>query len=994
MSADAPVVVAQSVDETASVQTLQQQLRLALNAIEVLVGQSGRMESGISKLVRMQGQLETRFDELRAEISETQKRPSSAATHLMGAGRLRKKTSNCGSLPDPDRDNYLHSALNGTSSQAQSPPVFRRKHFGSERSHSRAGSRRAVSSRADLSDEETHVPTLPANANAEEPTTTTASEPVTLPAPLRSSMRSHLKPSLRAAESKGSTPRFRRLEDAEAGTVEGKPCSIGFVGLPDDNEDENERERLLKARRPSVPEVRSAQVLDFLAKNQEVVKTLMQLKEQHRHKEQRTQHYLDWIQANKHKCWFHLIIPHYHPYRQVWDLVLFGLVLVSVYLVPMQIAFDFTSTFWVVLGWCFDAAFSLDVVLNFFTTYDHDGVTVFQFKRIAINYLRSWFVIDVVSVIPIDQLVSGGNSSVGRLNKLIRLVRMFKLLRVFRLYRLTKAGAISRFLDRASPSTLRLAMVVVITFTVLHILACFYWMIVEIEWVFLDTPAERVEVLLSPWFPPRYVVEEAGMLSDGTDMSEVLALLPPEYAYDVNSTAASGFGAAYVWSFFWATSAASGYQDFLPATALQTSFTLFVVIFGFLGSAVILGSVTTALSEMNAISAKHKQKMEEIQQYLRVKEVPKRVRRAIAEFYSFAGAGDSANEDLEDLPANLRLQLDIVLNRSLFLKVPAFRECTPGQICELVPRIVRQYALRSQFIVEQGGEALGLYMIARGTVEVLSDHEHVGMLGRNEFFGEQSIISDTPEENTFKAAEITELMVLFRDDLNEVMELFPELRDTLRKHAIMRDKRRQEASRVLSLWKMKRTVPEVAPEERNAAAPEFLDKWRALVQGGKNTSDSSSITKFKIRSRRASIGPREAPKANIAPFVGGIDGGGDSNGRRTSGRRGRDGFGLPLLVASTHAPPKVMPRSAPAESTGGDKHPADEQDISIPVAMLRWRRRAAEQVKPPKETSSAQPDAAVKVDERAPNGRASAPATEQVVAFRQDSVRVVDVSIS
>eukprot|EP00965_Chrysotila_dentata_P096020 3172310-Pleurochrysis_carterae.AAC.2 len=187
---------------------------------------------------------------------------------------------------------------------------------------------------------------------------------------------------------------------------------------------------------------------------------------------------------------------------------------------------------------------------------------------------------------------------------------------------------------------------------------------------------------------------------------------------------------------------------------------------------------------------------------------------------------------------------------------------------------------------------------------------------------------------------------------------------------------------------------QVAPEERNAAAPEFLDKWRALVQGGKNTSDSSSITKFKIRSRRASIGPREAPKANIAPFVGGIDGGGDSNGRRTSGRRGSDGFGLPLLVASTHAPPKVMPRSAPAESTGGDKHPADEQDISIPVAMLRWRRRAAEQVKPPKETSSAQPDAAVKVDERAPNGRASAPATEQVVAFRQDSVRVVDVSIS
>eukprot|EP00965_Chrysotila_dentata_P136921 4528947-Pleurochrysis_carterae.AAC.1 len=48
----------------------------------------------------------------------------------------------------------------------------------------------------------------------------------------------------------------------------------------------------------------------------------------------------------------------------------------------------------------------------------------------------------------------------------------------------------------------------------------------------------------------------------------------------------------------------------------------------------------------------------------------------------------------------------------------------------------------------------------------------------------------------------------------QVMELFPELRDTLRKHAIMRDKRRQEASRVLSLWKFKKTLPEVRAQHK------------------------------------------------------------------------------------------------------------------------------------------------------------------------------------
>eukprot|EP00965_Chrysotila_dentata_P154086 5092669-Pleurochrysis_carterae.AAC.4 len=60
------------------------------------------------------------------------------------------------------------------------------------------------------------------------------------------------------------------------------------------------------------------------------------------------------------------------------------------------------------------------------------------------------------------------------------------------------------------------------------------------------SPRFLLQVLLSAWFPPRYVIEETGMLTEETDMLEVLALLPPEYAYDVNFTVASGFGAAYV----------------------------------------------------------------------------------------------------------------------------------------------------------------------------------------------------------------------------------------------------------------------------------------------------------------------------------------------------------------------------------------------------------------------------------------------------------------
>ena len=64
------------------------------------------------------------------------------------------------------------------------------------------------------------------------------------------------------------------------------------------------------------------------------------------------------------------------------------------------------------------------------------------------------------------------------------------------------------------------------------------------------------------------------------------------------------------------------------------------------------------------------------------------------DFFSFSGF--QSDDMLNELPTNLRLQIDLVLNRSLFLKVPAFRQCTPAQICELVPRIVREFALKDQ----------------------------------------------------------------------------------------------------------------------------------------------------------------------------------------------------------------------------------------------------------------------------------------------------------
>lgn len=53
-----------------------------------------------------------------------------------------------------------------------------------------------------------------------------------------------------------------------------------------------------------------------------------------------------------------------------------------------------------------DITFLVDMVVNFRTTYLRNGELVANPRKIAINYLRGWFLIDAVSAIPFDVILS------------------------------------------------------------------------------------------------------------------------------------------------------------------------------------------------------------------------------------------------------------------------------------------------------------------------------------------------------------------------------------------------------------------------------------------------------------------------------------------------------------------------------------------------------------------------------------------------------------
>ena len=102
---------------------------------------------------------------------------------------------------------------------------------------------------------------------------------------------------------------------------------------------------------------------------------------------------------------------------------------------------------WKVINYFIDFSFLADIILTFMTSYynEENNTHVCTHKAIAISYLKSWFFFDVLSILPMELILSSLSNSrgshinsiakfsrIGRLYKLWRLVRMTKLMRLIK----------------------------------------------------------------------------------------------------------------------------------------------------------------------------------------------------------------------------------------------------------------------------------------------------------------------------------------------------------------------------------------------------------------------------------------------------------------------------------------------------------------------------------------------------------------------------------
>ena len=97
-----------------------------------------------------------------------------------------------------------------------------------------------------------------------------------------------------------------------------------------------------------------------------------------------------------------------NKFKIIWDIIVSIILMAACIMTPVNLAFsDMEQNMaWYTLEIIIDCLFLGDIFVNFISAYEEDDmIEIDDRKLIAINYLKGWFIIDVVAIFPLEAFI-------------------------------------------------------------------------------------------------------------------------------------------------------------------------------------------------------------------------------------------------------------------------------------------------------------------------------------------------------------------------------------------------------------------------------------------------------------------------------------------------------------------------------------------------------------------------------------------------------------
>ncbi|XP_005727350.1 potassium voltage-gated channel subfamily H member 1a isoform X3 [Maylandia zebra] len=448
------------------------------------------------------------------------------------------------------------------------------------------------------------------------------------------------------------------------------------------------------------------------------------------------------------------IILHYCLFKTTWDWVILILTFYTAIMVPYNVSFKMkqNNVTWLVVDSIVDVIFLVDIVLNFHTTFvGPAGEVISDPKLIRMNYLKTWFVIDLLSCLPYDVINAFENVDEG-------ISSLFSSLKVVRLLRL---GRVARKLDHYIEYGAAVLVLLVCVFGLAaHWLACIWYSIGYYEIIDEETNIIRKDswlyILAETVGTPYYYNDSSGNWDGGPNNDSVYIT---SLYFTMTSLTSIGFG------------------NIAPTTDGEKIFAVAMMMIGSLLYATIFGNVTTIFQQMYANTNRYHEMLNSVRDFLKLYQVPKglseRVMDYIASTWSMS-RGIDTEKVLQICPKDMRADICVHLNRKVFKEHPAFRLASDGCLRALAMEFQTTHCAPGDLIYHAGESVDSLCFVVSGSLEVIQDDEVVAILGKGDVFGDVFWKEVTLAQSCANVRALTycDLHVIKRDALQKVLEFY------------------------------------------------------------------------------------------------------------------------------------------------------------------------------------------------------------------------------
>ncbi|PNF39564.1 Potassium voltage-gated channel subfamily H member 7, partial [Cryptotermes secundus] len=402
----------------------------------------------------------------------------------------------------------------------------------------------------------------------------------------------------------------------------------------------------------------------------------------------------------------------------------------------------------VIIDLIVDVTFIVDILINFRTTYVNSNDEVVSHPgKIAVHYLRGWFLIDLVAAIPFDLLLFG--SDTDETTTLIGLLKTARLLRLVR---------VARKIDRYSEYGAAVLLLLMATFALIaHWLACIWYAIGHAERPLLKSKVGWLDILAND----------------------------THQFYYANNTGGPSIKSRYITALYFTFSSLTsvGFGNVAPNTDAEKVFTICVMLVGSLMYASIFGNVSAIIQRLYSGTARYHTQMLRVREFIRFHQIPNPLRQRLEEYFQHAWTytnGIDMNSVLKGFPECLQADICLHLNRNLLTNCSAFEGASPGCLRALSLKFKTTHAPPGDILVHRGDVLTSLYFIARGSIEIIQDETVMAILSKDDIFGENPCLHPTLGKSSCNVRALTycDLHKIHRDDLLDVLDLYPEFYQT------------------------------------------------------------------------------------------------------------------------------------------------------------------------------------------------------------------------